>query len=200
VSHDEGRTFQTIKEHLDEAGYKFFYEIIDSSTVVPQRRLRCYMVGVRKDVWLKSGDFEFPSFAGDRIPLSKALDDEPDLSFQISEALWQGHIARTERNLARGAGFTAFLADVDKPSNTIVARYGKDGKECLIPVEGGPPRKLTFSELKRLFGFPANFLCPAGKTPAYRQFGNSVVVPVITRIAQKISDQYLGSAAWSEAA
>nr|WP_226924393.1 DNA cytosine methyltransferase [Halomonas sp. 3A7M] len=93
---------------------------------------------------------------------------------------------RTKRNIERGTGFTAHTANLDKPSNTIVARYGKDGKECLIPQKNKNPRLLTPRECARLQGFPECFIVPKSRTPAYKQFGNSVVVPIIEEIAKKI--------------
>ncbi|AFT76668.1 DNA-cytosine methyltransferase [Alteromonas macleodii str. 'Black Sea 11'] len=186
--HDQGRTFQTIQNTIKESGYKFSYKVIDSSTVVPQRRIRCYMVAVRNDI---SSNFSFPDFTGESKPLKTILEKEVDDKFTISDKLWQGHINRTKRNLERGTGFTAHTADLNKPSNTIVARYGKDGKECLIPQEGKNPRLLTPKECSKLQGFPDSFIIPAAKTPAYKQFGNSVVVPVIEKIANRIRKEIL---------
>lgn len=186
--HDEGRTFHTIKDTIEKSGYKFYYKVIDSSTVVPQRRLRCYMVAVRNDI---PTSFSFPDFTGEPKPLRTILEKEVDEKFTISDKLWQGHINRTKRNIERGTGFTAHTADLNKPSNTIVARYGKDGKECLIPQEGKNPRLLTPKECARLQGFPDSFIISAAKTPAYKQFGNSVVVPVIEKIANVIRKEIL---------
>ncbi|MCR8923771.1 DNA cytosine methyltransferase [Dasania sp. GY-MA-18] len=181
--HDKGRTFQTIKETIEKSGYSFYYKVIDSSSVVPQRRVRCYMVAIRADI---TKNFCFPRFNGDPKPLGSILEDSVDEKYTISDKLWLGHINRTKRNLERGTGFTAHTANLDKPSNTIVARYGKDGKECLIPQEDKNPRLLTPKECARLQGFPEDFITPAARTPAYRQFGNSVVVPIIQEIAKKI--------------
>ena len=186
--HDSGNTFRTIKESIEDRGYHFFYKIINSSSLVPQRRVRCYMVCVRKEI----GDsFSFPDFSGGDLPLSSILEKDVDEIYTISDKLWKGHIARSKRNVERGTGFTAYTADINKPSNTIVARYGKDGKECLIPQEGENPRMLTQRECARLLGFPEEFEYPKARTPAYRQFGNSVVVPVITKIAAKIKADLL---------
>lgn len=181
--HDQGRTFDKIKKSIENSGYNFSYKVIDSSSLVPQRRVRCYMVGVRKDV----GEyFVFPEIKGEPIPLINALDINVDEIYTISDKLWLGHINRTKRNIDRGTGFTAHVADLNKPSNTIVARYGKDGKECLIPQEGKNPRMLTQRECARLQGFPDEFEVPVTRTPAYKQLGNSVVVPVIRKLAKKI--------------
>lgn len=182
--HDKGRTFDVIRRSIDELGYDFQYKIIDSSTMVPQRRVRCYMVCFRKDL---NVNFQFPDFSGDPLPLKSILEDNVSEKYTISEKLWQGHINRTKRNLERGTGFTAHTANLDKPSNTIVARYGKDGKECLIPQLGKTPRLLTPRECARLQGYPDNFWIPDVRTPAYKQFGNSVAVPVVKKIAKEIT-------------
>lgn len=186
--HENGKTFSIIKKSIDEIGYDFEYEIIDASTLVPQRRVRCYMVCFRKDLKV---DFEFPSFEGKPKALKTILEKKADDKYTISDKLWLGHINRTQRNLDRGTGFTAFVADIDKPSNTLVARYGKDGKECLIPQEGKNPRFLTPRECALLQGYPKKFIIPSAKTPAYKQFGNSVAVPVIAKIAEKIIKEIL---------
>lgn len=183
--HDKGQTFKIIKESIEDLGYIFKHAIVDSSSVVPQRRVRCYMVCVRADLNL---DFEFPDFEGAPIPLRSILEESVDPKYTISDRLWLGHINRTQRNLDRGTGFTAFTANLDRPSNTLVARYGKDGKECLIPQEDKNPRLLTPRECARLQGYPENFIIPDAKTPAYKQFGNSVSVPVISRISERIVD------------
>ena len=181
--HDGGRTFTVIKQSIEELGYDFKYAIINASTLVPQRRVRCYMVCFRKDLGI---DFVFPDFIGSTLPLSSILEENPSSDFTISDKLWLGHINRTQRNLERGTGFTAFTVDIEKPSNTLVARYGKDGKECLIPQLGLNPRLLTPRECARLQGYPDEFIIPKAKTPAYKQFGNSVAIPVITKISEAI--------------
>ena len=190
VSHDKGRTFKVIKETVKKIGYQFFYAIINSETVVPQRRKRCFMVCVRNDIYNEFGGFVFPTFNGTSLPLKSILDPVVDDSYTISDKLWAGHQKRSKRNKERGTGFTTREASLNKPSNTIVARYGKDGKECLIPQKDMNPRKLTINECRKLFGYPKDFELPTHKTPAYKLLGNSVVVPVVQRIANKIINQY----------
>ena len=149
------------------------------------------MVCVRKDLHKAFGDFTFPSFSGEPIALSTIIRPKVHERFTISEALWSGHQARSKRNLDRGTGFSATEADLSKPSNTIVARYGKDGKECLIPQNNKTPRMLSIEECKDLFGYPQHFAMPEAKTTSYKLFGNSVVVPVVGKIASEMIKKYL---------
>lgn len=187
-SHDEGNTFKIIQESIEELGYSFSYALINAQTMVPQKRIRCYMICVRNDI--PAFELDLRPFEGEPLALSSILQKGKITSeYQISEKLWTGHINRTKRNLERGAGFTALEVDIKKPANTLVARYGKDGKECLIPTKSGePPRKLTRREAARLQGYPDNFILPQSKTPTYKQMGNSVAVPVVSEIARQIAD------------
>lgn len=186
VNHDEGRTFQVIKESIEHEGYSFTYSVIDASPLVPQKRVRCYMVCVRDN-----GKFTFPKVEGPEKKLATILEESPSDSFTLSDRLWAGHKRRTQTNIARGTGFTAFTAELDKPAHTLVARYYKDGKECLIPQRGKNPRMLTPRECARLQGFPEWFLLPSSKSKAYKQMGNSVAVPVLKVIANQICKQVL---------
>ncbi|MFZ2162249.1 MAG: DNA (cytosine-5-)-methyltransferase [Sideroxyarcus sp.] len=188
VGHDGGKTFSVIRNTIESLGYSFSYKLIDSSPLVPQKRIRCYMVCIRDD----GPSFNFPAVEGKPLALRSILEKKVDDAFTISSKLWEGHQRRTKNNLARGTGFTAFCADIDKPSSTIVARYGKDGKECLIPQKDKNPRMLTPRECARLQGFPESFIIAVAKTAAYRQFGNSVAVPVIRLVAKQIVE-YLHS-------
>jgi len=133
--------------------------------------------------------FEFHKrfFEGTPKKLKTILEPEPDSSYTISQKLWDGHQTRSKRNLERGTGFIATIADLEKPSNTLVARYGKDGKECLIEQNGGPPRMLTIREAARLQGYPENFYPASSKTQAYKQFGNSIAVPVVTDLVSELT-------------
>ncbi len=177
--HDKGKTFKTVKETMVDLGYKFYSTIINAEKLVPQSRQRFYMICFRENI----SNFSFPEFTGESKKLKDILEENVGDEYTISDRLWEGHINRTRRNLERGTGFTANLADIDKPSKTLVARYGKDGKECLIPQNGQNPRKLTPRECARLQGFPENFILPISNAAAYHQFGNSVAVPVIQAIA-----------------
>lgn len=180
VRHDGGKTFSIIKKVIeDDLGYRFYSTILNSETLVPQRRRRCFIVAFRDE----PENFSFPELSGQPIPLRSALEKNVDDKYTISDRSWAGHQRRTEANIARGTGFTAFEADLDRPSNTIVARYYKDGKECLIPQKGKNPRLLTPRECARLQGFPEDFMPHGTRSAAYKQFGNAVPVPVVKEVA-----------------
>lgn len=179
--HDKGNTFITVKKTMEDLGYSFFSDVLNAEKVVPQSRQRFYMVCFNRKVT----DFKFPVFEGESKRLKDYLEEDVPDVYTISDKLWEGHIKRTKRNLDRGTGFTANVTDLEKPAKTLVARYGKDGKECLIPQEGRNPRKLTPRECARLQGFPENFKLPVSRAAAYYQFGNSVSIPVIKAIAEK---------------
>lgn len=182
-SHDKGKTFELVKEIVErELNYSFNWKIINSSPLVPQKRRRFYIVCFRNQ-----SKFDFPEIEGPPLALKTILENSVSEKYTISDKLWAGHQNRTKRNLDRGTGFTAFEADLEKSANTLVARYYKDGKECLIPQNGKNPRKLTPRECARLQGFPEDFIIPVSDTQAYRQFGNSVAVPVIKKIAENIA-------------
>lgn len=187
VSHDKGNTFQVLQRVIHDLGYTFSWKILNSQTLVPQRRKRCYMVAFRD---AKSDNFmDFPELEGTPLPLKTILEEDVSEAYTLSDRAWEGHKRRTANNLARGVGFTAFEADLDKPSNTIVARYYKDGKECLIPQAGKNPRLLTPRECARLQGFPDNFVTHASKSVAYKQFGNAVPVPVVEAVARTMLEK-----------
>ena len=182
--HDKGRTFQTIIDHLNKAGYKVFYEILKARDFgVPQNRERIYIVGFLDH----SINFEFPKPTNLPTRVGDILDDVVDEKYTISDRLWSGHKRRKELNKLNGKGFGYGLFNKESAyTNTISARYYKDGSEILIEQEGKNPRKLTPREAARLQGFPEGYIIPVSDAQAYKQFGNSVAVPVIKAIATEI--------------
>ena len=110
-----------------------------------------------------------------------------DPSFTITDRIWEGHRLRQEKHRARGNGFGFSLFDPDDiATNTISARYWKDGSEALISQKSKNPRTLTPRECARLQGFPDEFILNSSKRHAYQQFGNSVPVPLIQKIGKNI--------------
>ena len=186
IRHDGGNTFKTIKQEIEALGYQFNHQVYNSNPLVPQSRVRCLIVAFRNDIIPKN--WSMPKLSGKPLPLSSILEKMlPDNPYTLSEKMWAGHIRRSAANVARGTGFTAYTKDLDKPSTTLVARYYKDGKECLIPQPHHPkklPRMLSERECARLQGFPEKFITHKSKIYSYKQFGNSVPVPLIKFVAE----------------
>ncbi len=121
--------------------------------------------------------------------MGNILEQNVDTKYTISNALWQGHQRRKKEHKIKGNGFGYTLFNENSPyTNTLSARYYKDGSEILIEQKGKNPRKLTPREAARLQGFPENYIIPVSDTQSYKQFGNSVAVTVIHAIANNIID------------
>lgn len=186
--HDKGRTFKTIEHTLKELDYKVYNILFKAKDFgVPQNRERIYIVGFDKRKVKNYSDFKFPEPPMTETRLGDILESSVSDKYTISDTLWQGHQRRKAEHKKNGNGFGYSLFNTDSPyTNTISARYYKDGSEILIEQKGKNPRKLTPREASRLQGFPANFIIPVSDTQAYKQFGNSVAVPVINAIAKEI--------------
>jgi len=183
-SHDRGNTFKVIMESLDELDYQVFYAILDGQNYVPQHRERILIVGFDRRRYGKDIDFKFDITPVDPKPLMKdILEDNPDDRYTLSDKLWIYLQNYAEKHKAAGNGFGYGLADPNGIARTLSARYYKDGSEILIAQEGRNPRRLTPRECARLQGFPDDFKIVVSDTQAYKQFGNSVVVPLMTDVA-----------------
>lgn len=187
-NHNKGQTLKTIIQHLEDLNYHTYVFLLNSKDFgVPQKRERIYIVGFNKSLVKNYLDFQEPKPIPSKLKVGDILEKEVDSKYTISDQLWAGHQRRKKKNTLEGKGFGFSLFDVDSEyTNTISARYYKDGSEILIKQEGKNPRKLTPREAANLQGFPSNFLIPVSDTQAYKQFGNSVAVPVIREIAQEI--------------
>jgi DNA (cytosine-5)-methyltransferase 1 len=165
---------------------------------VPQNRERVYIVAFDRDVYSDTEIREFfkwpvppktPTRLSDILEDLSKLDDKEDV-YTISDKLWLGHQNRKLAHKKRGNGFGYSLFDGESAyTNTLSARYYKDGSEILIDqtLRERNPRKLTPRECARLQGFPEKFLVNAvSKGQMYKQFGNSVCVNVVSAIAVQI--------------
>lgn len=188
VSHDKGRTFQVIKATLEEMDYHVQYALFKAKDFgVPQNRERIYIVGFDKKAVCNYKAFEMPESTNEQTCVGNILEKEVGDKYTISDKLWEGHQRRKLEHKEKGNGFGYSLFNARSPyTNTISARYYKDGSEILIEQKGKNPRKVTPREAARLQGFPEDFIIPVSDTQAYKQFGNSVAVPVINAIAKKI--------------
>ncbi|MGM9650630.1 MAG: DNA (cytosine-5-)-methyltransferase [Faecousia sp.] len=186
-SHDHGQTFQIIQESLHELNYRIFYQIIDGKAYVPQHRERIVIVGFDTERYGKEMDFSFILHPPKRQPVVRdILDKEVSEKYTLSDKLWIYLQNYAAKHREAGNGFGYGIAPLDGVTRTISARYYKDGSEILIEQQGKNPRRLTPRECARLQGFPDSFKIPVSDTQAYRQFGNSVVVPLMSDVARLI--------------
>ncbi|MDQ1325236.1 MAG: (cytosine-5)-methyltransferase 1 [Campylobacterota bacterium] len=184
VNHDNGKTFQVVKNTLEDMGYKVFAKVLNAKDFgVPQNRERIYIVAFLEDI-----EFEFPeSMKNKETKVGSILEDYVDAKYTISDKLWAGHQRRKVEHKAKGNGFGyCMFNDNSSHTSTISARYYKDGSEILIEQINKNPRKLTPREAGRLQGFHDAFKIPVSDVQAYKQFGNSVSVATIKEISKKI--------------
>ena len=204
-NHDKGNTLKTIIKTLNTLGYEVKTEILNTKNFgLPQNRERIFIVAWLKD---KNKSFKFPLgidfeeniiYEKDNLIKSKPtkvgdiLIKNPDDKYTISDKLFAGHIRRRAEHKEKGNGFGFSSFDKNAQyTNTISARYYKDGSEILIEQEESNPRKLTPREAANLQGYPKNYVIPVSDNQAYKQFGNSVSVPVIQTVFNEIKKQLL---------
>lgn len=182
ISHNKGQTFQIIQQTLtQELGYYIYYKVIDASLLLPQHRERIFIVGFREPL-----EFTFPNIHPNYITIQDILQLSVDPKYTLSDHLWNYLQNYAKKHQEKGNGFGYGLVNLQGKTRTLSARYYKDGSEILIPQENKNPRRLTPRECARLQGFPDSFKIPVSDTRAYKQFGNSVAIPIVQAIAEKI--------------
>ena len=187
ASHDKGNTFKVIKESLEELDYQIFYRVLDGQYFVPQHRERILIVGFDRKRYGKEIDFEFKVKPLLPKPVVKdILEPKVDKKYTLTDKLWEYLQNYAKKHKEAGNGFGYGIAPLDGITRTLSARYYKDGSEILIAQKNKNPRRLTPRECARLQGFPDDFKIVVSDTQAYKQFGNSVVVPLMTNIAELI--------------
>lgn len=219
-SHDKGRTFKIIMQTLDELGYAVADsefnsakdpKVIDGQHFTPQHRERIVLVGFRKDLNVHEGFTlnDIKSLVPDVRPtMGDILDEKVDEKYILSPKLWRYLYVYAQKHKAKGNGFGFGMVNKNSVARTLSARYYKDGSEILVDrgwdftkpfddkhnLEHGP-RRLTPTECARLMGFnkpgQSDFVIPVSDTQAYKQFGNSVVVPVFAAVAQLMKTRIL---------
>ena len=200
VSHDGGNTFRVICQTLrKDLGYHIETRVIDGGRFVPQHRERILIAGFREPTGFKFADLELPA-EGPRLesilhpedgsepveePYTTGAQARVHSKYVLTDKLWGYLQAYAEKHRKAGNGFGFGLVEKTSVARTLSARYYKDGSEILVSRgKGRNPRRLTPRECARLMGFPNSFKIPVSDTQAYKQFGNSVVVPVIGVVAQ----------------
>jgi DNA (cytosine-5)-methyltransferase 1 len=203
ISHDKGNTFKVIREVLEkELGYTIFYKVIDGKHFVPQHRERILIVGFKNIVPFDWSAIELPPLAsGPKLNTILHKEDGTEEScdglrfidangivqnkYVLTDNLWTYLKNYSDKHKAKGNGFGYSLVGPNNTSRTLSARYYKDGSEILIDRGAeNNPRRLTPRECARLMGYPEDFQIVVSDTRAYKQFGNSVVVPLMAHVAQ----------------
>ncbi len=203
LSHDKGNTFKVIIQTLrDELGYEVHYKVIDGQHFVPQHRERILIVGFKGSTDFSWDALQLPKKG--EMRLSSILhpqdgSEQPEEPFTIGSGakvnskytltpkLWAYLQAYAEKHRKAGNGFGFGLVSDNDIARTLSARYYKDGSEILVSQgKRKRPRRLTPRECARLMGFPDSFIIPVSDTQAYRQFGNSVIMPVMKEVARII--------------
>lgn len=209
ISHDKGYTLKIVLTTLINEGYhcNIPEETIRGEDIkelqrqakrmvmkskefgVPQNRQRIYIVMWRNDLPIV---FDYPEPPNTPTTVGQILDTNLNGEYTISDKLWAGHQNRKIKNKKEGKGFGYSIVKDDSPyANTISARYYKDGSEILVYQENSNPRKLTPREAGRLQGFPDEFILNKSKVQAYKQFGNSVTIPVVYAVARNMREQIM---------
>jgi DNA (cytosine-5)-methyltransferase 1 len=174
--------------------------VIDAKHFVPQHRERIIIVGFKRDVGFDLNRIELPPATHTLAEVLHPEDgSEVDLGdngrfidgrgvvhdkYRLSTKLWEYLKAYAQKHRDAGNGFGFGKVSSKDIARTLSARYYKDGSEILVDRGRGNPRRLTPRECARLMGFPSDFKIPVSDTQAYRQFGNSVAVPVIRHVAR----------------
>ena len=200
VNHDRGRTFQVIRQTLEEElGYQTSWRVIDAAHFVPQHRERILIAGFREGCGFALDQLDLPvtrprlrsilhredGSETPEFPYTVEALGRVNPKYVLSAHLWQYLQDYAAKHRAAGNGFGFGLVDGDGVARTLSARYYKDGSEILISRgPGAIPRRLTPRECARLMGFPDTFRIPVSDTQAYKQFGNSVAVPVVAAVAR----------------
>ena len=184
---------------LTDLGYHVEHAVLDADGFVPQHRERMVIVGFREKTAFSFADLKLP--AKGTIRLSRilhpedgtetseapfTLDDVASVNpkYVLTDGLWRYLQAYAEKHRAKGNGFGFGMVGPDSVTRTLSARYNKDGSEILVSRgEGLNPRRLTPRECARLMGYPDTFQIPVSDTQAYKQFGNSVAVPMFKAVA-----------------
>jgi DNA (cytosine-5)-methyltransferase 1 len=201
LSHDKGRTFEVIRRKLsEELGYTLHTQIIDAANFVPQHRERIVMVGFREPTGFSFDDLILPGRNGRGMRDVLHPEDGTEApeshytvgpkaavsdKYTLTDKLWNYLQAYAAKHKAAGNGFGFGLVDSDSIARTLSARYYKDGSEILVSRgKGKNPRRLTPRECARLMGYDDSFRIPVSDTQAYKQFGNSVAVPVFAEVSR----------------
>jgi DNA (cytosine-5)-methyltransferase 1 len=192
LTHDKGRTLSTILEVLAELDYDVQYRLINAADFgVPQMRKRVYIVGLDRHLnGIDPTKFAFPEGnPNNHVDIGEYLESNIE-GYSISEKLQKGYLQKLDDGRPK-----ILTKDSKGPAKTLVASYHKIQRLTGTFVKDGPTglRLLTENECKALMGFPKDFKVPVSRTQMYRQFGNSIVIPVVSAIAKELKPFIINS-------
>ena len=211
MSHDKGNTFKVILHVLqEELGYQVHYKVINGKSFTPQNRERIIIVGFKEktdfswdDLFLPNQQLTVDSILHKTDGTEPFLEWDSDRYFDFDKGLAQEKYTLTPnmwtylqnyaaKHKAAGNGFGYGLVKSGDTTRTLSARYYKDGSEILVyQGKNKRPRRLTPRECARLMGFPDTYIIPVSDTQSYKQFGNSVVMPLIKEVARIMTPHVL---------
>lgn len=187
--HDKGRTFCIISDRLSNLGYHVKYKVLNSMEYgnLPQNRERVYIVGFKKRE--QYDNFEFPTPISRDKTIKDVLDSEVEEKYLYNNkplfeklkdsVIREDTVYQWRRRYVRENKNGVFP--------TLTANMGMGGHNVPIIKQGGFIRKITPRECSRVQGFPADYKLPQiADSQLYKQFGNSVSVPVVQRIAENL--------------
>jgi DNA (cytosine-5)-methyltransferase 1 len=190
--HDEGKTHQVIIGALRDLGYHVMYQIINTKlyTCLPQNREQWYLVAF-KDI-NDSFNFHFPLPTQEpRLSIKEILEPTADNYYNLLDTNYQTIREGITKQFVCYHWRRSYLRENKSGvCPTLTANMGKGGSNVPIIDDGIGIRPLTLRECLRLQGFPESYEFPPSlkKAVCYKQIGNSVSVPIISRIAEQIKN------------
>ena len=207
VNHDKGKTLKTIENILRNLNYDFKWKVMNAKDYgVPQNRSRWYCIGFRNDLNIKFDDsneasdkkdslvFHFPKKENLSYTLADIIEDEVDVCYDVS-VIAKKNIAKylSTYEESHKSNYPTLAYEVrasrcsfrnDGISPCLTAKMGTGGNNVPIVVSKG--RKLTERECLKIMGFPDWYIISPNSSHSYKQIGNSVVVPIVSKLAKEI--------------
>jgi len=198
--HDKGKTFKVISNILDGIGYKVFHKVLNASEYgSPTARKRIYIVGFRKDLNISYFDFPLPTH--EKVYLKDLLEHDAENSKYVinrkdirytKDVNQLPQLKPIQIGKINSGGQGERIYSIEGHAPAITAYGGGVAAKTGAYLIDGKVRKLSPRECARVMGFPDSFKIPVTDAQAYKQFGNSVVVPVLIRIAGRIISSIKG--------
>jgi DNA (cytosine-5)-methyltransferase 1 len=198
VNHDGGKTIKIVYDTLEKIGYDVYHEVLNASEYgIPQSRKRVYIVAFRKDLNIK--DFHFPKPTFKKVKLKKFLQSNTKAKNQVVTKYKHLKIFNNEKpekksvfspiriGTINGGGQGERIYSTDGHAITLSAYGGGIASKTGAYLINGTVRKLTPRECANIMGFPPEFIIPVSDSQAYKQFGNSVAVPIVKRIFEEVT-------------